>query len=110
MKRFTTFVALLLVSSTALAGGSTTWGKITAIEFQDKDLMLHSDDWQNPNGCEKSNAVILKHTDSNFDKAYTLILAAYMSGKQVAAWSDDCHSFDGKTYNHIRGFKYLQVK
>ncbi|ACR12119.1 hypothetical protein [Teredinibacter turnerae] len=101
---------LMLMSSTVLAGGSITWGEITAIAFQNKDLMLYSDDWQNPNGCEIANAVILKHTDSNFDKAYSLILAAYMSGKKVVAWSDECLSFDGKTYNHIRGFKYLQVK
>jgi hypothetical protein len=32
-----------------------------------------------------------------------------MSGKKVSGYSDSCTTFDGQTYNTIRGFKYLVV-
>jgi len=38
-----------------------------------------------------------------------LLLGAYMAGKSVSGYSDDCVTFDGQTYNSIRGFKYLTV-
>jgi len=55
-------------------------------------------------------AVVLMNTNVNYDKAYTLLLAAYISGKQVYGYSDGCATFDGQTYNTIRGQKYLVVK
>lgn len=102
--------SLMLASSAAFAGGNVGWNKITSIAFQSNDLMLYADNWSNPNNCQLSNGVILKRSDVNFDKAYALLLAAFMAGKEVYAYSDGCHTFDEKTYNYIRGTKYLQVK
>lgn len=105
------FAMLLLLSSIySHAGGRVGWNIISSIAFQNQDLMLYSENWGNPNGCTQINAIILKKTDPNFDKAYSMLLAAYMAGKQVNAFSEGCHTFDSKTFNYIRGWKYLQIK
>ena len=70
---------------------------------------MYANAWGNPNGCTRSNAIVLLETDPNYDKAYSLLLSAYMAGKQVSGYSDGCAAFDGQTYNTIRGFKYLVV-
>lgn len=110
MKIIILAMSLLLSSDYSSAGGKVGWNTITAIAFQNEDLFLYSSSWNNPNGCGKDNAVILKNTDPNFDKAYAMLLAAYMAGKQIKAYSDGCHTFDEQTYNHIRGWKYLLVQ
>jgi len=104
-----TFI-LLLSSFNTFAGGALTTHKITKLAFQNEDLMMYADNWGNPNNCQRTNAVILKKSDQNFDKAYSLILAAFMSGKKITAYSDGCYTFDERTYNYIRGFKYLVVE
>ncbi len=94
----------------ANAAGPIGWTKIDSIAFQNSDLMIYTDIKGNPNDCERDVAVILKDSDPNFDKAYAMILAAYMAGKEIRAYSDGCHTFDEKTYNYIRGYKYLQIR
>lgn len=71
--------------------------------------MYAEDGWSNPNSCTQNNAIVLLDTDKNYDKAYALLLAAYMSGKKVQGYSNGCAVFDGQTYNTIRGHKYLVV-
>lgn len=94
------------------AGGRVGWNEISQLSFQDGNLMIHASDgaWDNPNECQNSVAILLKESDPNFDRAYSLILSAYMAGKSIRAWSDGCHVFDGTAFSHIRGFKYLEVK
>lgn len=101
---------ITVFSFTTLAGGSVGWNKITRIAFQNNDVMIYADNWVNANDCVNSSAVILKNTDQNFDKAYAMLLAAFMAGKEVIAYSDGCHTFDERSYNYIRGFKYLTIK
>lgn len=100
---------LLLISAAAQAGGPLPYNKITNVAFQTGGFFLYAANWPNPNGCTRTDAVVLLNTDSNYDKAYALLLAAYMEGKEVKGYSDGCTSFDGQTYNTIRGFKYLRV-
>ena len=104
------FLLLFSLSHCANAAGPIGWTKIDSIAFQNSDLMIYTNSKSNPNGCERDVAVILKSSDPNFDKAYSMILAAYMADKEITAYSDGCHTFDGKTYNYIRGSKYLQIR
>jgi len=91
------------------AGGPLPSNKITNVAFQTNGFFLYASNWPNPNSCTRNNAVVLLAADSNYDKAYALILAAYMSGKRVSGYSDGCTTHDGQTFNTIRGTKYLVV-
>ncbi len=104
-------ISLFLLSSfSASAGGGLTPNQVTKVAFQTGGFFLYANNWPNPNGCTRDNAIILQSTGSNYDKAYALLLAAYMSGKKISGYSDGCASFDGQTYNTIRDFKYLTVQ
>jgi len=111
MKYFlwTALVLSTLFSNIANAGGSVGKAKINGLAFQNSHLMIYSASWENPNDCQKSSGVLLDQSDPNFERAYALILAAYMSGKEISAYSDGCKLFDDRTYNKIRGYKYLVV-
>lgn len=102
--------ALMAYAVAAYAGGPLTKNKVTKVAFQTGGFFMYADNWNNPNNCTDSDAIVLQSTDPNYDKAYALLLAAYMSGKSVSGFSDGCASFDGKTYNTIRGSKYLVVE
>lgn len=92
------------------AGGSLSSNKIDSVAFQTGGFFLYASNWPNPNSCTRSDAIVLLDSDPNYQKAYALLLAAYMTGKYVKGYSDGCASFDGQTYNTIRGFKYLRVQ
>lgn len=85
--------------------------KISRVAFQTGGFFLYTESgsWNSPDECSNSNAIVLLSSDPNYDKAYSLLLAAYMSGKAISGYSDGCAIFDGKTYSTIRGFKYLAV-
>ncbi len=113
MKKFIIILILglsAILSNPALAGGGLSKNKITQVKFMSEGLLIYGSAWPNPNDCDTSIAVLLSKTDSNYDKAYSLILAAFTAGKSVSGYSDDCKSVDGSTYNTIRGFKYLTVE
>jgi hypothetical protein len=113
MKKLTKLFALALALSVSLnvnAAGSTGISKISGVGFNTGGFYLYGDNWANPNNCTETGVMVLKDTDSNYDKAYSLLLAAYTSGKEVYGLSDGCITHDGKTYNTIRGFKYLVVR
>ena len=109
-------VLLIGVWTSAQAGGwlgPETIDKLALHTISDNvtsGVFLYADGWQNPNSCNRSDAVVLLETDPNYDKAYALILTAYSLGKTVSAYSDGCVTFDSQTYNKIRGFKYLVVE
>jgi len=106
----TTTLFLALWSASADAGGVLTARVVDKLAFNSGGLFLYASGWPNPNSCTRSNAIVLLNTDINYDKAYALILTAFASGKTVGGYSDGCTSFDGQTYNTIRGFKYLQIE
>ncbi len=103
-------VLLFTFACNAFAGGGLAKVKITRVAFQSGGFFIYSNDWNNPNDCSNDTAVVLLNTDSNYDKAYALLLAAYTSGKTVRGFSDGCTTFDAQTYNTIRGHKYLVVE
>lgn len=100
----------LIYMMPAQAAGGLPAQNINKLAFQTGGLFIYADNWANPNACTRSSAIVLKETDPNYDKAYALVLAAYMAGKKLSGYSDGCVGFDGQTYNSIRGFKYLVVE
>jgi hypothetical protein len=104
------FLSMLSVSFCYGKGGIPVQ-KISHVAFQTGGFFLYAESgsWNSPDECSNSNAIVLLASDSNYDKAYSLLLAAYMSGKAISGYSDGCTTFDGKTYSTIRGFKYLVV-
>lgn len=115
LRMFRAIFALLfcLWSVTSMAGGALPAKKIGSVSFNEKGFFLSppaGEKWANPNGCTRDTAIVLLNTDSNYDKAYALLLAAYMAGKSVGGYSNGCADHDGQTYNTIRGYKYLSVQ
>lgn len=108
-QKFLMFMPLVLAGASH-AGGVLTQNQLTQVAFQTGGFFLYAPAWSNPNGCTNSDAIVLLSTDPNYDKAYALLLSAYMSGRLVSGYSDGCAEFDGRTYNTIRGHKYLLVK
>jgi len=108
-KYFLPIIFCFILSTGAAAKGPLPKNNITHVAFQTGGFFLYADNWPNPNNCSSAAAVVLETTDGNYEGAYALLLAAYMSGKKVSGYSDRCVSFDGGTYNSIRGFKYLVV-
>lgn len=103
-------VTLIFTTTSAHSAGSIKGNKISKVAFQSGHFFIYSEGWNNPNSCQNTNAVIRQSDDSNFDNAYSLLLAAFMADKNVSGYSDGCREWDGKTYNTIRGFKYLIVQ
>jgi len=108
--RFLLLGVILIVSGYSNAAGGLGSNVITKMAFQSNHVFIYSAGWNNANTCDRAVAVVLQKNDQNFDKAYALLLAAFMSGKAVSGYSDNCIELDGKTYNTIRGFKYLSVE
>jgi len=98
------------LAGSGYAGGSLYYNNVTEVAFQSTGFFMYANSWPNPNSRTQSSAVFLLDTDANYNKAYAMLLAAYMSGKSVSGYSDGCTTFDGQTYNTIRGGKYLRIK
>lgn len=96
--------------SMAQAGAMLNTNVITRVGFYSGGFYIFANNWNNANNCDNASAVVLKTTDTNYDKAYALLLTAYTTGKSVKGFSDECISHDGVTYNTIRGYKYLDVQ
>lgn len=103
-------LAIALTSGGYVHAGNLNNNTITSVSFNSTGFFLSASNWANPGECDKTNAVVLLNTDANYDKAYALLLAAYISGKVVTGYSDGCTTHDGLTYNTIRGTKYLVVQ
>lgn len=110
MKEIIIAVVLSLSYSLCWSGGNVGWHRINELAIQDGDVILYANAWSNPNSCEATNGVILRKSDENFDNAYAFVLSAFMAGKEVVGYSDGCKTFDGKSYNYIRAYKYLQMR
>ncbi len=104
------FVFLISISIAYSAGGLSE-RKISKLAFNTGGLFIYAEGgWNNPNECSRTDAIVLLSSDSNYDKAFALILTAYSMGKSIKGYSNDCTTHDEKTYNTIRGYKYLEVK
>lgn len=111
MKRLLAFFILCLAFNVnCVAGDWLAKRKLTGVSFETGGFYLYSEgQWNNANDCSRTDAIVLKSDDVNYDKAYSLLLMAYAAGKSVQGYSDGCVNHDGRTYNAIRGFKYLRI-
>ena len=114
MKKVIFTILLAGIFSTSVnnvfSAGSLNGQNITAVAFHSTGFFMYASGWINPNSCSNSDAIVLLDSDPNYDKAYALLLSAYMSGKSVSGYSNGCTTWDGRTYNTIRGYKYLKVQ
>ena len=110
LRKYLVLVIIFALTNLAYGAGGLGKSKISKIAFQSNHIMIYGGEWNNPNSCQQINAVVLHKDDQNFEYAYTLLLAAFMAGKTVGGYSDGCVDWDGKTYNTIRGHKYLTVE
>ncbi len=101
---------VLFVSAASHAAGGLNKNTITKLAFNSDHLFIYAENWNNPSECGRTDAVVLDKSNHNFERAYALILAAFMSGKSIRGYSDDCITWDEKSYNTIRGHKYLVVE
>jgi hypothetical protein len=110
MKRLILILLLASISTSLIAAGSIAARNISKVAFQSGGFFLYADEgWSNPNNCTRNHAIVLLDNDPNYEKAYALLLAAFMSGKKIQGYSNGCSDYDGQTYNTIRGYKYLVV-
>lgn len=100
---------LIVIVSLCKADGYVTKNVITRLEFNTGGLYIYADKWFNANVADRTSAVVLLSSDPNYDKALALILTAFVNEYEIDAYSDDICTFDSKTYNVIRGWKYLRV-
>lgn len=103
-------VLLLLTSNSSFSADWLSKREISMVSFETSGFYLYSKEkWDNANNCSHTDAVVLLSSDVNYDKAYSLLLMAFAAGKSVQGYSDGCITHDGRTYNSIRGSKYLLV-
>jgi hypothetical protein len=103
-----TLFILTAMPFNAHAAGPLGSSQITDLMFFQNGLRI-SGTWSDANGCGNTKSVILLNTDTNYDKAYSLVLTAFVSGKNLIGYSDKCVSVDGTSTNTIRGFKYMAI-
>ncbi|HEA18111.1 hypothetical protein LCGC14_1785240 [marine sediment metagenome] len=112
MKLFIKALVFLLLfnSHSSFSGDWLSKQKISTVSFETGGFYLYSKEpWNNANNCSHTDAIVLQSNDANYDKAYSLLLMAFAAGKSVQGYSDGCVTHDGRTYNSIRGSKYLLV-
>lgn len=104
------FIFCFINNSSCFAGEWLAKKKLTGVSFETGGFYLYSEgQWNNANDCSRTDAIVLKSSDVNYEKAYSLLLMAYAAGKSVQGYSDGCVTHDGRTYNSIRGAKYLLI-
>ena len=78
-----TIFLILVIVNTALSKGMIAGNKIFRVAFNTSGFFMYSiDGWNNPNDYSNSDAIVLLDTDPKYDKAYALILAAYLLGNK----------------------------
>ncbi|MFL0803854.1 MAG: hypothetical protein K6L81_18065 [Agarilytica sp.] len=104
---------LLGLLSPSYAGQGIAADNVDYVAFNTGGLFLYADGWQLAadicDGGNHTGAVVLRSDDHNYDKAYALVLSAFMAGKKISGYTNGCVVHDGENYVGIRGFKYLRV-
>lgn len=114
MKNFLILTLTLLLSSHVIAGGWTGTVKIkNLLLVEETKLLISLSNFNNPDDCYKDDGH-LKNTGhividpSAKNAAYTLILSAYISQKEVDFFVHDCTGIWANTayanFGHIKTF------
>jgi hypothetical protein len=79
-----------LVPGAALAYGNTGNSTVTSVEVDAQDgIIVVSGTWGNPDHCPDQTVVVIPMTGNYKDMEATL-LAAYISGRSVSFWVNNC--------------------
>ncbi|WP_298772758.1 hypothetical protein [uncultured Shewanella sp.] len=87
-----TMIVLLLLSSNVYAVGWSSYGKITEFNQQppgQADIILTVDVASNPTTCGVKNKFLIDVETKKDERLYSLLLAAFMSGKEVKLFIED---------------------
>lgn len=100
-------ITLVLLASSALAGGRSGAGKIEQTYQRSSDglLAVHKvgGDWDNPDSCDASDRIVITRDNESRAEFYSAILAALMAGREIDAWLNGCVDWSGTTYPNISG-------
>ena len=105
----------VFISSGAYAGGWTNWAKPIQIDLERGHGMMVYGAFGNPGQCTTTDRIYIQSSHPDYDRLYSMILAAYMSGKRIAAYSHTCdsvgwYSVDTTTYNYITPSGVVNIK
>ena len=95
---------LIFVSSLSYAGGSTTTAIPTRVDIDRGYGFMVYGIFGNVGECTVVNRFYVQNTHPQYDKIYSTVLAAFMSGKKVQAYIHSCapvawYSVETITYN-----------
>jgi len=91
-------VLVLFGASNVYSAGWTGYGKITEINQQPSgvaDVLIVADLPNNGTNCAVKNKFLLDVTDSRDERTFTILLSAFMAGKEVRLFvADGCPVWD----------------
>jgi hypothetical protein len=92
MRRFIATTVLCLSAFVAQAGGVTTLGKINSVQIwpAHNGVLIQHQNMINPDGCGRSDHLLLRPSDPFFKEMYAMLLSAQASGKQVQLHVNGC--------------------
>ena len=106
-KIFLPLIAGLLLaglSHSAFAAGNAGNREIRKLTHADNSRLsiIATKNWLNPDGCDKSNQVILAAgrlvSEKVYREMYALVLSAHVSGRRVEVRTSECIGISGTTY------------
>lgn len=100
-------VILVMLSRVCWASGSGGDGVISSSYLRSSDGLLAvykvGGDWQNPDGCQSANQLVLTKDNPDRAELYAALLSAGIGGKTISAWVSGCVNWNGVTYPKIIG-------
>jgi len=98
-----------LLAGAAHAGGTSGSQAIATFRVMASGTVVvegATDKWDNPDGCEDSQYIVLSESSDHFEEKYAALLAARLSESPVSAWLEGCEAYVGVTYPRIKSLKF----
>ena len=106
------FVQLLLLSLfslEALGSGDSGSRYINNIYTNPVGIKIHANpgqDWNNPDGCSKSNAIVIPNTHVNRDVLVSQVIASKSLNREMSAWLVNCMQWNNETFPVVYGIYF----
>jgi len=100
---YVTFIlaTTMFFNTSSYAAGYTGAGQVQIMQSAYGGWLIRvSGANENPDGCAKAN-VLLSPSHAQYDELYSMILAAYSSGKEININVSDCAPSGHKIFNFI---------
>ena len=101
MSRFLIGCAALLAVSASIAGGGSGTQVLDSSKVRVDGIVMFrgaSLDWANPDGCTRSDWVILSPMHAYYREIYAALLTAYTMSSEVSFWLSGCLAAGNDTY------------